>query len=62
MRELAEMVGCHIDTLFRIKGRRNNPSISLAKKLEEMTGIDRRRWLYPDEFGDPWVILYKKHE
>lgn len=56
------MAGVHIDTIFRIKSGRNHPSYKLAKKLEEVLGIDRRRFLYPDEFGDPWEVFEQKYQ
>lgn len=30
------------------------PSVELAKRLEEVTGVDRRAWLWPDEFPNPY--------
>jgi len=62
IRLIAEKMNCHIDTLFRIKSGRNKPSPKLAKKLEQVLGIDRRRWLWPDEFGDPWQALEEKYK
>ena len=62
VKAISEKVGCHIDTLFRIKSRRNRPSAVLAKKLEETLGVDRRRWMWPEDFGDPWEALKKKHD
>ena len=61
MREIAEAADCHIDTIFRIRSGRNHPSWKLAKKLEEVLGIDRRRFLHPDEFGDPWEVFEEKY-
>ena len=37
-----------------IKGRRR-PSPELAKKLEQVTGVSRLAWLYPDEFYNPYI-------
>lgn len=62
MRKIAEEAGCHIDTIFRIKRDDNKPSPNLAKRLEEVTGIDRRRWLWPEDFGDPWLAFKEKYE
>jgi plasmid maintenance system antidote protein VapI len=62
MRIIAEAVGCHIDTIFRIKRAENRPSIELAVRLEKFLKIDRRRWLWPEEFGDPWAIFYARYE
>jgi hypothetical protein len=58
---IAEGVGVHIDTIFRIKARRNHPSPELARKLEKFLNIDRRRFLYPEEFGDPWEVLNERY-
>lgn len=30
--------------------RKRRPSPELARQLEQITGIDRRAWLWPDEF------------
>lgn len=54
VKEIAEQADVHIDTIFKIKRGNSSPSPSLAKKLEKITGIDRLKWLYPDEFGSPW--------
>lgn len=35
----------------------NGVSKKAAKKLEKITGINRLRFLYPDEFGPPWDEL-----
>lgn len=40
----------------------NGVSKKAAKSLESLTGISRLRFLYPDEFGNPWPdveALYK---
>jgi plasmid maintenance system antidote protein VapI len=37
-----------------IKGRKR-PSLQLAAKLEEATGISRLSWLYPDESHNPLI-------
>lgn len=57
IKELSERAGVHIDTLFKIKRNVTRPSPKLAKRLEEITGINRDKWLYPDEFGNPWEEL-----
>ena len=62
MREIAEMVGCHIDTIFRIKRAENRPSIELAVKLERALKIDRRRFLWPEEFGDAWKVFEARYK
>lgn len=62
MREIAEACGCHIDTIFRIKRKECRPSPELAEKLEEYLNIDRRRWVWPEKFGDPWEVFYKRYE
>ena len=46
----------HPDTL--IKARRfQSTKPETAKELERVTGLDRRMFMYPDEFGDPWLQL-----
>lgn len=54
--ELAKALDEHPDVIY--KARRNQAvSKRLAKKLEDLTGIQRIRWLYPDEFDNPWKIV-----
>ena len=43
-----------------VKGNKK-ASPELAALLEKATGVDRRAWLYPDEFPNP-LINGKKHE
>lgn len=57
MKALAEKTNVHIDTLFKIKRGVSGPSAKLAKRLENETGIARLKWLYPDEYGNPWNEL-----
>jgi hypothetical protein len=54
--EIAKELKIHPDTLYKAK---RNKAISkrLAKKLEDLTGIQRLRWLYPDDYGDHWNII-----
>lgn len=61
-REIAEGTDVCIDTIFRIKAGRNKPSPGLAAKLEGFLGIDRRRWIWPEEFGDPWDKFNEMYE
>ena len=42
-----------------LKGRRR-PSSRLAKRLEEVTGIPRYAWLWPEEFKNPYLPGTKK--
>jgi transcriptional regulator with XRE-family HTH domain len=51
--EIAKAAGItrqHIDYIFAGKRR---PSAELATELERITGIDRRAWLWPEEFQNP---------
>ena len=57
MKALAESCKVHIDTLFKIKRGVSGPSPKLARLLEKETGIDRRKWVWPDDFGNPWDEL-----
>ncbi len=49
---LAQLLEVTEDTVR--KAIKNGASRKMAPKLEEITGIPRLRFLYPDEFGDPW--------
>lgn len=54
--ELAKQCGVKPDTLYKAK-RDRYTSKKLAKKLEEITGVKRLMWLYPEEYGDPWKLV-----
>lgn len=55
--ELAKIADVHVDTLFKIKRGVSRPSLKLSEALEEITGISRIKWLFPDKYGDPWAEL-----
>ena len=54
--DLAKKCGVTPDTLYRAK-RMGYMSKKLAKKLEDITGVKRLMWLYPDVYGDPWKLI-----
>jgi hypothetical protein len=42
----------HLDYIL---ARKRRPSADLAKDLEQVTGIERRCWIWPDEFPNPYM-------
>ena len=60
MNKLLSKINIKYGTKYRIdtlRKARNNPdgvSKKLSKRLEGVTGIPRLRFLYPDEYGNPW--------
>jgi len=44
----------HIDTIYKAK-RTGYFSRGLALDCEEVTGIAREKWVFPEIFGNPWV-------
>ena len=44
------------DTLIKARRKRSTRP-ETARELERITGLDRRMFLWPDEFGDPWEII-----
>ena len=56
---LAKKIGIVPKHLSDIKNKRRQLTPQLAKRIEQMTGIDRRKWLWPNEFGCPWGELKK---
>ena len=61
MRELAEAIGVHPDTLYKAK-RNGRASIRLATKREKLTGIPNYVWAYPlasPSYVWPWDIVLK---
>jgi len=59
IKPLYEKVKCittiHYDTIAKILRGDRRPSPELAKKLEQVTGVSRLAWLYPDEFYNPYI-------
>jgi ribosome-binding protein aMBF1 (putative translation factor) len=53
---LAEKIGVSRDTLDKAR-RRGTTSTKTAKKLEQITGVGRLKFLYPEEYGDPWLDI-----
>lgn len=51
--EIAKLVGVHQTTISRWMNGSRNISPKAAVALERATGIDRRAWLWPDEFPNP---------
>jgi transcriptional regulator with XRE-family HTH domain len=52
---IAEKVGVTKTYIsFILKGKKI-PSAQIARKLEEVTGVERRAWLYPNEFRNPFL-------
>jgi len=42
-----------------ILSRKRRPSPEVAVALEALTGIDRRAWIWPDEFYNPTILPLK---
>jgi len=53
--ELARKINVTPACISAIFRRERRPSAELAIQLEKATGIDRRAWLYPDEFHNPMI-------
>jgi transcriptional regulator with XRE-family HTH domain len=53
--EMARKVGITTQFMWSITKGLRKPSATVAEKLEKATGIDRRAWLYPDEFHNPMI-------
>lgn len=43
----------HIDTLYKAR-QRGCMTKKLALLCEEVTGIPREKWVFPEKFGNPW--------
>ncbi len=53
IKDLAKSLGRHQSTISRWFNGTRNISKNDAAELERLTGIDRRAWLWPDEFPNP---------
>jgi hypothetical protein len=38
-----------------ILSRKKTPSKKMAENLEAATGIARQKWMWPEEFGNPYL-------
>ena len=56
VQELAKEIGVIRDTLDKAR-RKGTTSTKTAKELERVTGASRLKFLYPDEYGDPWADI-----
>lgn len=52
-KEIAAKVGCTPKYVEMILRGERRPSATVARDLEQHTGISRLRWLYPEEHGSP---------
>jgi len=61
IKELAKLIGCHPDTLYKAK-RKRCASRKLAEMLEQATGICKFCFMDPDgsQFPDGWEKLGRK--
>ena len=53
--KLAKAIGFSPAYVSELLGGRRRASVRAAVLLEEVTGIERRAWLYPDEFANPMI-------
>lgn len=54
-KSIARRAGIHESALSMIINRKRRATPEVAAKLEEATGVDRRAWMYPDEFENPYI-------
>lgn len=52
---LSQKMNRHQSTISRWLSGTRSISAKDAVKLEQITGIDRRAWLWPDEFPNPML-------
>jgi plasmid maintenance system antidote protein VapI len=55
LNEIAKRLDKHPTTVSRWFSGSRSISASTAVLLEKATGIDRRAWLWPDEFENPML-------
>jgi hypothetical protein len=60
-KNLARALGISGQHINDIINRRRRPSPDMAAQLEDLTGIDRRGWLWPDEFHNPLIKKARGH-
>lgn len=56
---LAKRAGVTATYLRCIRRKARRPSSDLAGQLEALTGVDRRLWLWPSQYGDPFARPWK---
>ena len=55
--EIAKSVGISKKHAEFILSRKRRPSPEVAVSLEKLTGIERRAWLWPDEFQNDLIAI-----
>jgi plasmid maintenance system antidote protein VapI len=61
-RQIAERIGASRPFISRILNGTRSPSADMAVKLEEATGIDRRAWMWPEDYQNPLIKTTKSSE
>ena len=58
-KELAKIVGIHPQYFSDIIRKKKNVSKKLATKLENITGIEKLIWLYPEDYDLKQLLKYQ---
>lgn len=53
--QLSQSLGISIIYLRKLRYGERKPTKRVAEALERVTGIDRRAWLWPEEFHNPYL-------
>jgi transcriptional regulator with XRE-family HTH domain len=56
IKEVARRLDVDPSHICRIFSNKSRPGPELARKLEEVTGVKRLAWLYPDEYPNPFIM------
>ncbi len=61
-KKIAQSVGVTSSQIGYVLRGKSRPSPELAARLEQVTGISRLAWLYPDEYPNPLINQKRSHE
>jgi len=57
---LAEAIGLTENAVYKLYRGINRIRPEIAERLERVTGINRIKWAWPADFGDPWEAWGKE--
>ena len=55
--DIAKKAGVTPDTIYKA-ARKRQACPKLAEKLEKATGINKLQFIFPDQFGDGWKLIF----
>ena len=60
-KQIAKTIGVSEKHVEFILTRKRRPSPEVAVSLEKLLGVDRRAWLWPDEYSNPLISIKQEY-